>query len=253
VRTFAHTFGGVAPTSYLSVLRKEHAGRAACRWAVTIDDCFDKWFSAMGYRMKWTNFDILKEQALKQAQLLIENQSRFSQPFRNRFDHTLRVLKWAERIHEIEGGEIEIISLAVIFHDTGWNDQADHALLGAELAEKYLLSKGFTQSVTSRVSSAVQTHNKRDIPFENLPIENLIVMDADLLDEKGVTTLVWDAMVTANADQPSYMRALERNDVYFTKTKERQFLLKTRTGRKLFNERMAIWENCINHFRYELG
>jgi uncharacterized protein len=203
--------------------------------------------------MEWANFDTIKEQALKHAQLLIENQSRYSQPFRNRFDHTFRVLKWADRIHEIEGGDIEIISLAVIFHDTGWNDQVDHALLGAELAEKYLLSKGVTQSIVSRVSSAVQTHNKRTIPIEGLPIENLIVMDADWLDEKGVTTLVWDAMATANEDQPSYMRALERNAVYFTNTKERLFLLKTETGMKLFSERMAMWENCLNHFRYELG
>lgn len=203
--------------------------------------------------MKWANFEITKEQALEQAQRLIENQSRFSQPFRNRFDHTKRVLKWADRIHEIEGGDIEIISLAVIFHDTGWNDQVDHAQLGAELAEKYLRSKGVPQSILSRVSSAVQTHNKRNIHTEGLPIENLIVMDADFLDEKGVTTLVWDAMATANEDHPGYRRALERNDVYFTSAKERQFLLKTETGKKLYRERMAIWENCLNHLRYELG
>jgi uncharacterized protein len=203
--------------------------------------------------MKWANFDTIKEQALKQAQFLIENQTRDSLPFRNRFDHTLRVLKWADRIREFEGGDIEIISLAVIFHDTGWDGQVDHALLGAELAEKYLLSQGVAPSIVSRVSSAVRTHNKRDLPIENLPIENLIVMDADLLDEKGVTTLVWDVMATAKEDRPSYVRALERNELYFAKTKERLFLIKTETGRKLFLERMAIWENCLNHFRYELG
>jgi hypothetical protein len=78
-------------------------------------------------------------------------------------------------------------------------------------------------------------------------------MDADLLDEVGVTTLVWDAMATAIGDQPSYMRALEKDLQYFDTAKKKTLLLKTETGVKLYNERIAMWERCLNHFRYELG
>ncbi len=203
--------------------------------------------------MEWENIDRLKEQALEQAKLLIENQSRYSQPFRNRLTHTMRVLKWADRIHAVEGGDMEIIALAVIFHDTGWGEEIDHALLGAGLAEKYLLGKGVPPSIVSRISSAVQTHKKRDLPVEGLPIENRIVMDADLLDELGVTTLVWDAMAVAKEDQPSYMRALEKDLQYFEKARNKTHLLKTETGLKLYHDHIAVWESCLNHFRYELG
>ena len=78
-------------------------------------------------------------------------------------------------------------------------------------------------------------------------------MDADALDEVGVTTLVWDAMSTALGDNPSYVGALERDLDFFKSAKEKTIYLKTETGRKLYNERIAMWERCINHLQYELG
>jgi len=203
--------------------------------------------------MQWENFDSLKEEALEQARFLIENHGRFSQPFRNRFDHTLRVLKWAERIHAIEGGDIEVIALAVIFHDTGWSDTLDHALIGAELVEKYLLGKAVDPGLVDRIASAVRTHNKRNAPHESLPIENLIVMDADFLDEVGVTTLVWDAMATAIESNPGYGRVIEKDLKYYQRAQEKTVYLKTETGKQLYNQRMAAWEMCLSHLRYELG
>jgi uncharacterized protein len=195
----------------------------------------------------------ITEDATAEASRLISDQSRNSQPFRNRFDHTMRVLKWAHRIHEVEGGDLGIITLATLFHDTGWSDTVDHALVGAEMAEKYLLDKNVAPVLVDRITSAVRTHNKRQEPRESLPIENLIVMDADWLDEVGITTLVWDAMTTATEDKPSYSRAIEKDLEYFERAKERIIYLKTETGVKFYNERLAIWERCLSHFRYELG
>jgi uncharacterized protein len=201
------------------------------------------------------NFELgdIIEAASVEARRLIEVQTRRSQPFRNRFEHTMRVLKWADRIHKVEGGDFEIITLAVLFHDTGWSDTIDHAIVGAELAEKYLLEKGVDPALVDRVTSAVQTHNKRINPQASLPIENLIVMDADLLDEVGVTTVVWDAMSTALGDNPNYVRALERNLEFYKSAKEKRIYLTTETGMKLYNERIDMWERCLNHFQYELG
>jgi len=193
------------------------------------------------------------EAASAEARRLISHQNRRSQPFRNRFDHTMRVLKWADRIHKIEGGDFEIITLAVLFHDTGWSDTIDHAQVGAELAEKYLLEKGVDPALVDRVTSAVQTHNKRIEPQESLPIENLIVMDADLLDELGVTTLVWDAMATATEDNPGYVRVLEKDLEFYEKAKGKTIQLKTKAGLGFYKERMAFWDKCISHLQYELG
>ncbi|MEJ6951787.1 hypothetical protein [Natronospora cellulosivora (SeqCode)] len=36
------------------------------------------------------------------------NKGRWNYPISNRYNHTMGVLKWAERIQKIEGGDIEI-------------------------------------------------------------------------------------------------------------------------------------------------
>ena len=203
--------------------------------------------------MGYTDLKDITEAASAEARRLIEVQSRRSQPFRNRFEHTMRVLKWAHRIHKIEGGDLEIITLAVLFHDSGWSDVSDHALVGAELAEKYLLEKMVDPVLVDRVISAVRTHNKRLEPHEGLPIENLIVMDADLLDELGITTLVWDAMAAASEENPSYARALEKDLEFYERAKGKTVQIKTEAGIKFYNERMAIWNRCLSHLQYELG
>src|SRR5574341_2640030 len=190
--------------------------------------------------MGYTKLRDITEEASEEAKRLISNQGRKSQPFRNRFEHTMRVLKWAERIHEIEGGDFEIIKFAILFHDVGWSDTVDHALIGAELAEKYLLGKEVDPVLVDRIVSAARTHNKRDEPQAILPLENLIVMDADLLDEVGVITLVWDGMATTIENSPSYMRVIEKDLEYFRKAKKKTIYLKTETGKKLYNERIAV-------------
>jgi len=43
--------------------------------------------------------------------------------FRDRFEHTLRVLNWAERLVSAEGGDLEVVQYAALLHDIGWDDQ----------------------------------------------------------------------------------------------------------------------------------
>jgi HD superfamily phosphodiesterase len=203
--------------------------------------------------MKINQFEQLVEMALLEVKVLIQKHKRFSHPFRNRFEHTKRVLTWTQRIQAIEGGNLEIITLAVIFHDAGWDGQVDHALLGAKLARKFLVDQGVKVDIVNRVGSAIETHNKRQNPPPNLPLENLIVMDADRLDELGVTTLVWDAMATALEDAPSFKKVLGRDQQYFASAKEAKQFIQTKTGLKFYDKRIRVWEQCLSQLRYELG
>ena len=204
--------------------------------------------------MGYTDLATIKLQAMEEAERLIGNLNRkSSHSFRNRYDHTLRVLNWADRIQKVEGGDPEIIAFAVLFHDTGWSDKVNHALVGAELAEKFLRGKGVDPDLVERISSAVRTHNNRWEPQNDLPIENLVVMDADFLDEVGVTTLVWDSLAAASEDKPGYLKVLERDLKFYKSSKEKVTFLRTETGLKLYKERLEIWEGCINQLKYELG
>jgi uncharacterized protein len=196
---------------------------------------------------------ILFELCKPVVQALIRDQDRMSQPYRDRYEHTLRVLTWAERIQKVEGGDMDVISLAVLFHDSGWSETINHSLASADLAEKFLAEKQVAPRLVDRIVSAVMTHNMREIPKEELPLENRIVMDADLLDELGVTTLVWDALAAAGEADPGYVKIFEKDQKYYSCAAKKGSQLKTETGMKLYQERLKIWGLLLENLAYELG
>ena len=63
-------------------------------------------------------------------------------PFRNRYEHTMRVYRWAIKLQAKVGGDLEIITLAALLHDIGWDAERPHNEVGAELAVEYLDSIG---------------------------------------------------------------------------------------------------------------
>jgi uncharacterized protein len=196
--------------------------------------------------------ELLKKSDLE-VQRLIREQKRYSEVFRNRYEHTLRVLTWAGRIQMSEGGDLEIITLAVLFHDVGWSQERNHADVSAELTEDFLRKNQVETQIADKIVSVVRTHNLREISNDELPIENQIVMDADLLDEVGVTTLVWDALKTGGGTEPSYKKVLEKDRIFYSNSVKNKGFLKTKTGLKLYDERLGFWKSVLNNLAYELG
>ncbi|MFW6271321.1 MAG: HD domain-containing protein [Bacillota bacterium] len=179
------------------------------------------------------------------------NNGRWNFPFRSRYNHTLRVMKWAERLQKLEGGDIEIIKLACLFHDVGWDEKIEHNILSRDIADKYLSDIKYDSLKKEKVLEAIEYHCLRD-EKRPLSIESLVVMDADILDEVGAVTIIWDAMASTYEDQPSYVKAYERIKKYFSGIKEKQSKLKTTTGKKLYIERVKIIDAFIRELEYEL-
>ena len=70
-------------------------------------------------------------------------------PFRRRFGHCLRCSAWARRIATEEGGDIEIVETAALFHDIGKSGSLphnDHGAAGAIICAEYLKSIAFDAS-----------------------------------------------------------------------------------------------------------
>jgi HD superfamily phosphodiesterase len=203
--------------------------------------------------MNESELEFLFQKSLPVVQAHIQAQNRFSPEFRNRVQHTLRVLNWANRIQPNEGGDFAVIRLAVLFHDTGWSETINHAVVSASLAEDFLLENGVEITLVQRIVSAVKTHNLREIPAQDLPLENRIVMDADLLDEVGVTALVWDAMAAAGESEPGYLKVLAKDIAFYLNARKRKIELKTVTGLVLYQERLDLWFKLLEHLAFELG
>lgn len=171
--------------------------------------------------------------------------------FRDRYTHTLRVLKWGERIQKIEGGDLEVVKAACILHDIGWDDFINHAVISRNISEKYLTDINYDEIRKVKVLEAIENHNNRYMQG-GLNLESFIIMDADILDEVGAISIIWDAMAAACESDASYKKAYNRIVEYSDKIKERKILLKTAAGNKFYENRLKLIDSFIKELEFEL-
>jgi len=172
-------------------------------------------------------------------------------PFRSRYEHTLRVYRWAIKLQSKLGGDLDIIVLAALLHDIGWDDNRPHGEVGAELAVEYLDGLGVNPEIIKRVGEIIMIHTDKDTEAE-LSLECKIVMDADLLDEVGAIGILWDAMATACEDEASYKKAYYRLKNYYRINKPKIRRCKTDAARAEYAKRMQLIENYIFQLEKEL-
>lgn len=172
-------------------------------------------------------------------------------PFRSRFDHTMRVYRWAIKLQAKLGGDLDIIVLAALLHDVGWDENRPHGEVGAEIAVEYLDSIGVEPEKIKRIGEIIMMHSDKDTKRE-LSLECKIVMDADLLDEVGAIGIMWDAMATAIEDEPSYKKAYYRIKNFYRINKPKIRRCKTDAGRAEYAKRMQLIENYIFELEREL-
>jgi len=177
-------------------------------------------------------------------------------PFRRRFEHCLRCSIWARRIAFAEGADTEISEISALFHDIGKsvdNATKDHGQVGAQICGEYLSSIGYDKSRRARIVQIVQSHSKHGY-YGDASLEARVVSDADLLDETGAITVLWDAMACANEDAPSYEKASDRIKKAYIKLKVRlPDRLHTPTARRILEERLSFLDTFLKNLEYELG
>jgi uncharacterized protein len=172
-------------------------------------------------------------------------------PFRSRYEHIMRVYRWAIRLQAKLGGDLDIIVLSALLHDVGWEEGRPHEEVSAEIAVEYLDSIGVDPEKIKRVGEIIMKHEDKDTT-DDLSIECRIVMDADLLDEIGAVEIIWDCMATALEPEASYKRAYYRIKEYYRGNKPKIKRCKTDPGRAEFTKRMQLIENYIYQLEREL-
>ncbi len=180
-----------------------------------------------------------------------ENGRPSNYPFRSRYEHTMRVYRWAIKLQAKLGGDIDIIALAALLHDVGWDNERPHEEVGAELAVEFLDSIGVEPDIIKRVGEIIMIHEDKDTEAE-LSLECKIVMDADLLDEVGAVSVIWDAMATACEDEASYKKAYYRIKNYYRINKPKIRRCKTDAARAEYTKRMQLLDSYINQLEKEL-
>lgn len=180
-----------------------------------------------------------------------ENGRPSNYPFRNRYEHTMRVYRWAIKLQAKVGGDLEIITLAALLHDIGWDDERPHNEVGAEMAVEYLDSIGYDEEKIGRIGEIIMRHTDQDTQDE-LSLECKVVMDADLLDEVGALSVIWDAMATACEDEASYKKAYYRIKNYYRINRPKIRRCKTDAARAEYERRMKAIEDFLFELEREL-
>lgn len=128
--------------------------------------------------------------------------------FRSKYEHTLRVLMWAKRLAEGRNDvNIEVLYTAAIFHDIGNSDEdrKAHAKRGADIFYEYGIKNKMELSFIESVKNLIAFHSSKELLKEkNIPIELILLMEADLLDEEGALRMVWYTLDKAVSGANSY-------------------------------------------------
>lgn len=106
-------------------------------------------------------------------------------------EHTERVYNLAVHIAKDENVDMDIIKAAALLHDIGRakedqdnSGKSDHAVIGAEMAEKILKAIGFPEDKIGKVSECILTHRSRSDRKQESK-EAQILFDADKIDCLG--------------------------------------------------------------------
>ena len=174
--------------------------------------------------------------------------------FRDRFYHTLRVVGWVKRLCQHEQCDERLTTIAAIFHDAGYDQRYrdEHPQMGERICRTYMYQHGFPPEDVATVCELVRRHSFKKRPAEGLSPELRVLMDADLLDELGVTIVIWDSMDEGAHITGGYYSVLERVRRAYDKLSRLLPTLKTETGHAEYERGLNVLSDAIARLEYEL-
>ena len=172
-------------------------------------------------------------------------------PFRSRYEHTMRVYRWAIRLQAKLGGDLDVIVLAALLHDIGWEQDRPSSEVSAEVAVEYLDSIGVSPELIVKVGEIIMACEELDTD-KDLSLECKIVMDSVLLDEVGAVGIMRDCMVTADEEDATYKKAYYRIKEFYRQNKPLIRCCKTEAARTEYSKRMQLIEGYIYQLEKEI-
>jgi len=177
--------------------------------------------------------------------------------FRKRSEHTRRVFLWAKRLTEGETGiNTEAILTAAIFHDIGYAllpEEMEHAQNSAVLCEKYLTENHYDNAFTDLVTYLVKNHSRKEIlKTDGTPLELILLMEADLLDETGALSIVWDCMAEGTKESQSFEKTYNHILSYSVKELSINPMV-TEKAKAFWKEKQRLANKFEEHLSFDLG
>lgn len=162
---------------------------------------------------------------------------------------------WASRILENENANRDVVLTATIFHDVGYSiSPENHPGNSATICRKYLIDNEFDTSFIDKVTEVVKYHeNKSLLTQECTSIEQIILIEADCLDETGTLSILRDCMAEGKKAKQSYEQTYERlqsRSIYINSEKNPMI---TKTAKNIWKEKQNLYFNFIENLAKDLG
>lgn len=175
--------------------------------------------------------------------------------FRSRFRHTMRVLKWIERILEddtLEKLDLKILYLAAIYHDIGYDysGRKRHAEKSKDIFLKRAKDMSLSIEEIEKISYMIGNHSNKKLLQEDISIEFCVLLQADMMDEVGALGIMWDCMIKGVNGATSYDESVNHIMIGYNKIKDNP--MKTKKAYELWEDKIIIVEQYLNQVKYEL-
>lgn len=177
----------------------------------------------------------------------------------SRFEHTMRVYKWMERLYEAYPNKadvnLEALSIATIFHDIGYCDgegRACHAKSSGRMCREYLQDRKYPSEKADFICDIVSRHSDKETMYDEIPEELLLLMEADLLDDTGAQGLVMDVWLEAACEENVTFESILAHMERYTLKVMQESPMRTEEGRRIWNEKKALTEAFVEAYREDL-
>ncbi|MHB8127700.1 MAG: HD domain-containing protein [Mobilitalea sp.] len=178
----------------------------------------------------------------------------------SRFQHIERVYAWMKRIVSELSPEISIrekeLQIATIFHDAGYGvleDSKRHAESSTIICRNYLQDHGYENDFILGVEFLVANHSRKDLlTKQDTPIELVILMEADLLDDMGALGIVMDTMIESKLEEVTYQKIYEHIVKYTVKDLQVSPMV-TLPGKRFWKEKQNLTEEFVSQFKRDIN
>ena len=140
-----------------------------------------------------------------------------NQGFRSRIAHTKRVLEWSEILREGYDLEEHVTELAILFHDAGYlqTEKREHGIRSAAFFEEFGRRFHLDSTLIKRVADMILLHVDKKALNNHLPIETILFLESDLMDEEGAMLIAWDCMVAGKRGATDFLDAYYQLEKFY--------------------------------------
>ena len=176
------------------------------------------------------------------------------QTFRNRLEHTKRVLGWAKRIaDDLPNVNKEVLFTSAIFHDVGYSCGKDnHAINSANIFLEYAKANNFEQEFIDKVYYCVINHShKRFLTDETSTPELILLLEADILDEEGAMAIAWDLMTVGEMIPTDFKEGYDMLVTYSIRILSQDMMV-TDKARTYWNNKKELVRKFLSSMKEDL-